>query len=76
MKKYLLCFFISLITNALTAQNFNIEIHLTEKSNHQPVLMANCVLDPLAAASTTDFDGKTVLKNVPEGRYFGIMDKY
>ncbi len=70
MKKILLALCSVLVSLVSVAQGFDIEILLLDKSTHSPILMANCVLDPFVAATTTDFDGKATLKNVPQGKYF------
>lgn len=47
----------------------SVQITLTEKGNNESIIMANCVLSPLGAHATTNYQGKASINNVPKGEY-------
>ncbi len=51
------------------AKQFTVKFTVKEKGSREAVIMATCLLNPLQAYAATDFDGKAMFKNVPEGKY-------
>lgn len=70
MNKYFILLLALMLTMKVHAQSMcSVSITLTDRDNAEPIVLANCVLEPLMAIAATGQDGKAIIKSVPQGRY-------
>ncbi len=70
MKTLLTTILLFVFVNILVAQdNHSIKIHLSSADDGQPIVLANCVLQPLMTVGVTDAEGNATLKAIPKGEY-------
>ena len=55
------------------AQNYKIQMTVTEKGSREPVVMGTVLLDPSGQSAVTDMKGQVTISNVPAGRYTIIV---
>ena len=62
---------LAVLLTAMTvmAQNYKIEIHVTEQDSREAVVMGTVSLKPAGIMAVTDIDGKALIQNVPSGEY-------
>lgn len=46
-----------------------LNLNVTEKGTSKPLIVANCVLEPLGTFAITDDKGNATLQNIPKGKY-------
>ncbi len=56
-----------------TAQNYKLNLNVTEKATHEPVVMGTVLLEPAGLTAVTDMKGEATLNNVPRGQYTLIV---
>ena len=56
-----------------SAQNYKLNLNVTEKATHEPVVMGTVLLEPAGLTAVTDMKGQTTLNNVPRGQYTLIV---
>jgi len=62
--------FLSLLSAvAAGAQNYKLNVTVTEKATREPVIMGTVVLEPTGQSAVTDMKGQVTIGNVPQGRY-------
>ena len=54
---------------AAGAQNYKLNVTVTEKATREPVIMGTVVLEPTGQSAVTDMKGQVTIGNVPQGRY-------
>ena len=55
------------------AQNYKIQMTVTEKGSREPVVMGTVLLAPSGQSAVTDMKGQVTISNVPAGRYTIIV---
>jgi len=51
------------------AQNYKLNVTVTDRATHEPVIMGTIVLEPSGQTAVTDMKGQATILNVPKGRY-------
>lgn len=65
---------LSILVSALaTAQNYKLNLNVTEKASHEPVVMGTVLLEPAGLTAVTDMKGQATINNVPQGQYTLIV---
>ena len=72
MRKTILILSLLLSTLAINAQR-SINLTVTERATHEPVIMGTVVLEPSDLSAVTDMKGQATLNNVPQGQYTLIV---
>ena len=72
MRKVLLLLSI-LSTLTAVAQNYKIQLTVTERGTREPVVMGTVLLQPSGQTAVTDMKGQATINNVPQGRYTLIV---
>lgn len=72
MRKVLLLLSI-LCTLTAVAQNYKIQLNVTERGTREPVVMGTVLLQPSGQTAVTDMKGQATINNVPQGRYTLIV---
>ena len=62
-----------LVSALATAQNYKLNLNVTEKATHEPVVMGTVLLEPSGLTAVTDMKGQATLNNVPRGQYTLIV---